>query len=134
MIVNVGGQDYDVTTFTGSYNANKSKFNLPSAGGLMPWWGSDTTSQAFAPPLAQRLVFQTLKELETQVYILLGVSLLYKPLDFFFTIHFYPQRLSILLLCLTLKPLILGLRLPLPLYPAPCLSLVPVLPSASAAS
>ena len=47
MIVNVGGQDYDVTTFTGSYNANKSKFNLPSAGGLMPWWGSDTTSQAF---------------------------------------------------------------------------------------
>jgi hypothetical protein len=48
VIVNVGGQDYDVTTFTGSYNANKSKFNLPSAGGLMPWWGSDTTSQAFA--------------------------------------------------------------------------------------
>ena len=39
--VNVVGQDWDVTTFTGSYNNNKTKFALPSSPGeVMPWWGS----------------------------------------------------------------------------------------------
>ncbi len=47
-VVNVDSQNYDVTTFSGSYNDNISKFNLPTAGGVMPWWNSDATSKAFA--------------------------------------------------------------------------------------
>jgi hypothetical protein len=34
----VGGVQYDVTTFTGSYNENISKFATPAQGGVMPWW------------------------------------------------------------------------------------------------
>lgn len=37
VVVNVNSQDWNVTTFTGSYNANISKFALPSSGGVMPW-------------------------------------------------------------------------------------------------
>jgi hypothetical protein len=38
-VVTVGGVQYDVTTFTGSYNANISKFETAANGGVMPWWG-----------------------------------------------------------------------------------------------
>lgn len=38
LVVSVGGFDYDVTTFTGSYNDNASKFHIPANGGVMPWW------------------------------------------------------------------------------------------------
>ena len=38
LVVSVGGFDYDVTTFAGSYKDNVSKFNTPANGGLMPWW------------------------------------------------------------------------------------------------
>jgi hypothetical protein len=37
--VNVGGQDWDVSTFTGTYDAKTSKFALPANGGVMPWFG-----------------------------------------------------------------------------------------------
>jgi hypothetical protein len=37
-VVTVGGVQYDVTTFTGTYNANTSKFATPANGGVMPWW------------------------------------------------------------------------------------------------
>jgi len=37
-VVTVGGVQYDVTTFTGSYNDNISKFATPAQGGVMPWW------------------------------------------------------------------------------------------------
>ena len=48
--VTVGGLQYDVTTFTGSYNGNPSNFETPANNGVMPWWtgGSDATSIAFA--------------------------------------------------------------------------------------
>jgi hypothetical protein len=39
LVFNVGGQDYDVTTFTGSYNDNVSKFATSANGGVMPWFG-----------------------------------------------------------------------------------------------
>jgi hypothetical protein len=39
--VNINGQQWDVTTFTGSYNENMGKFESPSNGGVMPWWGED---------------------------------------------------------------------------------------------
>ena len=39
VVVNVDGEDWDVTTFTGSYNDNISKFAQPPGQGVMPWWG-----------------------------------------------------------------------------------------------
>jgi hypothetical protein len=39
VVVNVNGQNWNVTTFTGSYNDNTSKFNTAANGGIMPWWG-----------------------------------------------------------------------------------------------
>ncbi|MCX5953224.1 MAG: hypothetical protein NTZ40_06980 [Cyanobacteria bacterium] len=50
-VVNVGGMQYDVTTFTGTYDANTSKFATPANGGLMPWWtgdGNKTLASVFA--------------------------------------------------------------------------------------
>ena len=44
VVVNVGGQDYDVTTFTGSYDDYASKFATPANGGVMPWWEGNTTN------------------------------------------------------------------------------------------
>ena len=43
VIVNVEGQDWDVTTFTGSYNENESRFNI----GEMPWWGNESLASLF---------------------------------------------------------------------------------------
>lgn len=56
LVVNVGGQFWDVTTFTGSYSANITKFNTAANGGMMPWWptqsppaaSSNTFANAFA--------------------------------------------------------------------------------------
>lgn len=41
------GTNYDVTTFTGDYNSNISKFQTPSNGGQMPWWGSSADTWSF---------------------------------------------------------------------------------------
>jgi len=48
LVVNVGGQNWNVTTFTGTYNDNANKFNIPPAPGRMPWWGNDTLANSFA--------------------------------------------------------------------------------------
>ena len=50
--VTVGGVNYDVTTFTGTYDANSSKFDLPANGGEMPWWSSPTPSSSKAVDFA----------------------------------------------------------------------------------
>jgi hypothetical protein len=47
-VVTVGGVQYDVTTFTGSYNSDTNKFETAANGGVMPWWGSDSLAEAFA--------------------------------------------------------------------------------------
>ena len=44
----VEGQNYDVTTFSGSYDIDKLKFATPASGGVMPWWGNQTLAQKFA--------------------------------------------------------------------------------------
>ena len=44
----VGGQQYDVTTFSGSYDDNASLFNTASAGGAMPWWNNSGLAEQFA--------------------------------------------------------------------------------------
>ena len=48
LVVNVNGQNWNVTTFTGSYNANTSKFKTAANGGMMPWWGNLTLANSFA--------------------------------------------------------------------------------------
>lgn len=58
VVVSVGGQYWDVTTFTGSYNDHKSKFNTAANGGVMPWWpdtGGWGASIAFAGALGDKL-------------------------------------------------------------------------------
>jgi hypothetical protein len=46
-VVTVNSIQYDVTTFTGDYNSNSSKFATPANGGEMPWWGSGATTWTF---------------------------------------------------------------------------------------
>jgi len=53
-VVNVGGLDYDVTTFSGSYNDNTSQFNLPPVG-VMPWWHDRSMALEFATAVAGSL-------------------------------------------------------------------------------
>jgi hypothetical protein len=48
LIVNVGGQDYEVSTFTGSYIENSSKFETAANGGVMPWWEKSSSTVEFA--------------------------------------------------------------------------------------
>jgi len=52
VVVNVGGQDWDVTTFTGSYNGNSSQFATPANGGMIPWWNNNTLAQQFTIAVA----------------------------------------------------------------------------------
>jgi hypothetical protein len=54
-VVNVGGVQYDVTTFTGSHNnfngspnGNTSKFETAANGGSMPWWNSQSLAIDFS--------------------------------------------------------------------------------------
>ena len=54
-IFNIGGQNYDVTTFTGSYDGDTSKFNTPGNGGVMPWWGNSSLAQQFATTVGSSL-------------------------------------------------------------------------------
>jgi hypothetical protein len=54
-VVNVGGVQYDVTTFTESYNNNTSKFETAANGGVMPWYGSASLAQNFASAVTDQL-------------------------------------------------------------------------------
>ncbi|MFN9694167.1 MAG: hypothetical protein ACK550_10320 [Synechococcaceae cyanobacterium] len=46
-----------MTTFTGTYNANTSKFNTLINGGLMPWWGREILAKEFATAVGASLGF-----------------------------------------------------------------------------
>ena len=52
LVVNVNGQNWNVTTFTGSYNDNSFKFNTPANGGVMPWWTGSLSSSSLARQFA----------------------------------------------------------------------------------
>jgi len=54
-VVTVGGVQYDVTTFTGSYDDNTSKFETAANNGVMPWWGSSSNATAFASAVGTNL-------------------------------------------------------------------------------
>ncbi|MFN9646108.1 MAG: hypothetical protein ACK6BG_13560 [Cyanobacteriota bacterium] len=47
VVVNVGGNSYDVTVLNTSYDASTSVFQLPPTG-QMPWWGNDLLASDFA--------------------------------------------------------------------------------------
>jgi hypothetical protein len=55
VVVTVDGVQYDVTTFTGSYDSDTNKFQTPDNGGVMPWWGSESTANAFAAAVGSSL-------------------------------------------------------------------------------
>ena len=59
-VVTVGGVQYDVTTFTGTYNDNIGKFRTPANGGVMPWWSNESLANAFSTALAGSLGFPNL--------------------------------------------------------------------------
>jgi hypothetical protein len=48
VVVNVNGNDYDVTTYSISQLAMPSLFDLPTMGGKMPWWGDSDLAATFA--------------------------------------------------------------------------------------
>ena len=48
LVVNLNGQIWNVTTFTGTYNDNTSKFATAANGGVMPWFGNQTMATQFA--------------------------------------------------------------------------------------
>ena len=54
-VVTVGGTQYDVTTFTGSYDDDPSQFATPANNGVMPWWGDSSAATAFATALGGSL-------------------------------------------------------------------------------
>jgi hypothetical protein len=54
-LVTVNGVQYDVTTFTGSYNANTSKFETAANNGVMPWFGNQTMATQFAKAVGYKL-------------------------------------------------------------------------------
>jgi hypothetical protein len=56
-VVTVNSVQYDVTTFTGSYNDNTSKFETAANNGVMPWWGSQSLAGQFAAAVAGGLGF-----------------------------------------------------------------------------
>jgi hypothetical protein len=56
VIVTVNGQDWNVSTFTGSYY-DYSPFFIPygDAVGVMPWWSNPTLAMAFATAVGEGL-------------------------------------------------------------------------------
>jgi hypothetical protein len=54
-VVTVNSVQYDVTTFTGSYDADTSKFETAANGGVMPWWGSESLASQFAAAVSGNL-------------------------------------------------------------------------------
>ena len=54
-VVTVNSLQYDVTTFSGTYNANTSKFATAANGGVMPWWGSSSLASQFATQVGSNL-------------------------------------------------------------------------------
>ena len=53
--VTVGGLQYDVTLFTGTYDGNPSKFETEANGGVMPWFGSSGIADSFASAVGTSL-------------------------------------------------------------------------------
>jgi len=48
VVVQVNGNDYDLTTYSTSPVAMPTLFDLPGMGGKMPWWGDSNLAATFA--------------------------------------------------------------------------------------
>ena len=48
VLITVNSTQYDVTTFSGNYPDNTSKFATAANGGEMPWFGNQTLADQFA--------------------------------------------------------------------------------------
>ena len=48
VVVQVNGNDYDLTTVSTSPSAMPSWFEIPAMGGRMPWWGNSDLAATFA--------------------------------------------------------------------------------------
>jgi hypothetical protein len=83
--VTVGGLQYDVTTFTGNYNGNSSKFQTPANGGKMPWWGSGETTWTF---------MQAVGANEGDFYGSLGISPIGNTILFAYEVTDTPQVIA----------------------------------------
>ena len=55
VVVNVGGQDWDVTQFYGDYLTNAVPFQTPANGGVMPWMGSASLANEFTNQVNSQL-------------------------------------------------------------------------------
>jgi hypothetical protein len=55
VLVTVGGVQYEVTTFTGTYANFQNRFNTPANNGRMPWWGNLATTNSFAAAVGNSL-------------------------------------------------------------------------------
>jgi len=79
-IVTVGGQDWDMTTFTGAYNGNTAKFQTAANGGVMPWWGSESLAGEFATTVSNSLGFPNLGGASSSFlgWDVVGASVLFK--------------------------------------------------------
>lgn len=56
-VVDVNGKKWSVTTFTGTYTANSTKFATPPAPGKMPWFGNQSLAETFATAVGSALGF-----------------------------------------------------------------------------
>jgi hypothetical protein len=55
VVVTVGGQNWDVTTFTGTRDSNASKFAQPPAPGVMPWYSNQSLADEFVTAVGSSL-------------------------------------------------------------------------------
>ena len=66
--VNIGGTNYDITTFEGSYADSSAKFATPANNGLMPWWGDGSLAVLFAQAVGDRLGYPNLSGDDTPYF------------------------------------------------------------------
>lgn len=81
LVVNVGGTNYDVTTFTGKFSDNVSKFATPASGGVMPWWGDEGLAAQFAAAVNGNLGYPNSLNENSEFYaysVSTGVNMRYK--------------------------------------------------------
>ena len=55
IVVDVSGQQWNVTTFAGSYNENICKFATAANGGVMPWCNDTDVAKQFANAIGDQL-------------------------------------------------------------------------------
>ncbi|MGL5035123.1 MAG: hypothetical protein ACRC6M_15125 [Microcystaceae cyanobacterium] len=55
IVLTIGGQEYNVTTFEDSYDNQVATFNTEANGGEMPWWEDQDLAREFATAIGEQL-------------------------------------------------------------------------------